>query len=706
VTLQHGIQGAAKETHREHQLRCSIILCTYNRRNLVLTALAALRRQTLPYELFEVIVVDNGSQDGTFAAVNAYVHAGPIMASRNPPHTWRVRCLIEVQNGLSYARKTGLQVAVGEIVVFLDDDAIAQPTFLECLLAAYDGTKADAIGGRVELRWEAPRPHWVSDNMLDVLGYFAPTKERSRLQPPLEVSSCNFSIKREVLLTIGRFSPLLGKRADAPISMEIADLCRRLHAAGYALWYEPEAIIEHRVPAARLTRPYFVGHAYWQGRSEVMAQYADTQQHQAVMQQKLPAVLRSALPYAQDVVRIAFIDRLLLFFAGKPSSERLLAAMDQARSWGHIQQRLQFVEHAPSELSTPSVFFVSPNEHDVSAHLLAQGLQGRGVRSTTSIADIPLAWLWQHRAFQGKAIGILHFYRPGAFTFTPGQSQRFWFLLWLAKRWGIRIVTTDTGGWWQTTPGLHALPRRVFEHTLLRQSDIILAFTRQPDQLYPDKRLRRRVRSLPHPGFRDVYPPTPARAVIYAKFGLPPQSNYVYLCLAMHHSERELLLLVDIFTEAQKTSPHSSTYLLLVGTPPDKQDTLQQRVKGNKTILFFTKEPNQQDISLYMAASDAVVLPHFAQHTAGMLEIAMLALSFERRIVVPDLPRFRGMLPPRAIATYNPNSRASLMQALLEVQNSEFRLKVKDRKALEAKNGWNQYAQRFVEIYKQVLDKP
>ena len=56
--------------------RFSIILCTYNRRNLALSALASLRRQTLPYNTFEVIVVDNGSSDGTSAAVRTYVSAG------------------------------------------------------------------------------------------------------------------------------------------------------------------------------------------------------------------------------------------------------------------------------------------------------------------------------------------------------------------------------------------------------------------------------------------------------------------------------------------------------------------------------------------------------------------------------------------------------------------------------------------------------
>lgn len=436
LTAQHKTQLATEEVQTKIHPRCSIILCTYNRRNLVLTALASLRRQTLPYSQFEVIVVDNGSDDGTFAAVNAYVHAGPLMVSRNPADTWHVSCLSETQNGLSYARNTGLRAARGEIVVFLDDDTLAHSTFLERLLAAYDETGADAMSGRVELRWEATRPHWLSDDLLDMLGYFVPSQERMPLPPSIDMSSCSFSVKLQTLQAVGFFSPLLSKRVSSPVGMEIADLCRRLRTAGYTMWYEPEAIVEHRVPAARLTRPYFVGPAYWQGRSEVMAQYADTQQHSAVTPHHLPTALRSALPEVQDVARIALLERLLLFFAGKPSSEQLVAAMAQARSWGHLQQRLQFVEHAPSELVTSSVFFVRPAKYDTSADLLARGLQAQHVRCITSIADIPLSWLWRHRSYQGISIGILHFYRPGAFTLTPGQRQRFWFLLWLAKCWG------------------------------------------------------------------------------------------------------------------------------------------------------------------------------------------------------------------------------------------------------------------------------
>jgi len=235
----------------------------------------------------------------------------------------------------------------------------------------------------------------------------------------------------------------------------------------------------------------------------------------------------------------------------------------------------------------------------------------------------------------------------------------------------------------------------------MRYSDIIFAFTRQPDQLYPDKRIRRRVRSLTHPGFRNVYPPIPARAEAYVQLGLSQQARYVYLCFATHHSERELLSLVDAFAVLQKNSQNIT--LLLVGTSHDKRHTLKQRIVHNKAIFCFPKEPSSHDVSLYMSAADAIVLPHFAQQTAGMLETAMLALSFERRIVVPDLPRFRGMLPPRATAVYNPANRASLVKAMQEVQSSEFKLKVKDRKTLEAESSWNSYAQRVIDIYKQVL---
>src|SRR5260221_14614383 len=77
--------------------RLSVILCTYNRCNLVLSALASLRRQTLAYDQFEVLVIDNGSTDGTLRAVQAYVNAGNL-PGLSPQDTWWVQWLAQRQN--------------------------------------------------------------------------------------------------------------------------------------------------------------------------------------------------------------------------------------------------------------------------------------------------------------------------------------------------------------------------------------------------------------------------------------------------------------------------------------------------------------------------------------------------------------------------------------------------------------------------------
>src|SRR5207302_9081478 len=96
----------------------------------------------------------------------------------------------------------------------------------------------------------------------------------AQLEEDTSFSSSSLSVRIEALRSIGYFSPFLSKRLHVPTSMEVQDLCHRLSKAGYRLWYEPGAVVAHRAPAARLHRAYFVGRAYWQGRSEVLAHYA------------------------------------------------------------------------------------------------------------------------------------------------------------------------------------------------------------------------------------------------------------------------------------------------------------------------------------------------------------------------------------------------------------------------------------------------
>jgi glycosyltransferase involved in cell wall biosynthesis len=717
MTLQQQADRDRQKTEggfaRKTAPRLSVILCTYNRRNLVLSALASLRRQTLSYNQFEVLVIDNGSTDGTLGAVQAYVNAGNL-AGRNPQDRWRVQCLAEPQNGLAYARHTGLAAAAGEIAVFLDDDTLADPYFLEGLLKAYVETGADAVGGRVELHWEAARPYWVTDDMLELLGFFAPVSTRTQLREGTYFSSSCFSVRIEALRSVGYFSPFLSKRLHMPASMEVHDMCERLHQAGYTLWYEPGAMVSHRTPAARLRKAYFVGRAYWHGRSEVLTDYVRNLTGGDTNHQSLAATFQILLPEARQLLYLAFIHRPLLRLSDRPTHERLEAMMAQARSWGHIQQRLQFLEHAPAELTTPAVLLVRATESDPGLDLLARGLRLQDVACTQVMADIPLSWLWRHRAYWGQAIGIIHFYRPGALELTPRQRQRLWFRLWLARNWGIRIVTSDTGGWWQATRHLHHLARRMLERNLLYTSDIVLTYTRQPEQLYVDKKLRRHVRSLPHPGFRGYYAQPVERAEAHRQLGLPQNAGCTYLCLAYAHTERELIQLLETFVEVREKERHlgaqsapglAGSQLALVGIPGDKKSgaRILKLAALNPAVHLYLGRPGRDNIPLYLGAADALVLPHFAQKSAGTLEIALLALSYRRAIVAPRLPRFIGLLPPGACVFYEPGNRKSLLQALLKLQEGTYALREDELAALEAEKGWGQYARRLQKLYKQLL---
>jgi len=714
--------------------RFSVILCTYNRCNLVLTTLASLRRQTVPYDEFEVIVVDNGSTDGTLNVVRAYVNAS-LHPERKPEDTWRVQCLSEPRNGLAYARYMGLLAASGAIAVFLDDDVIADPFLLENLQEAYDATGADAIGGRVELRWEAPRPHWLMPYLLDVLGQYEPSSSRVPLPDEISFSNSNFSVNVAALHNAGAFSPFVSRRQHFPANMESEDLCRRLREAGYALWYEPDAIVAHRVTAPLLRQSYFVGHAYWQGRSEVLAQYSSEKLQTSEQRYMLQGLWRAIRPELREMLALWLLHRPLMHLAGRPTGEQLEAAMAQARSWGRLLQHLAFFEHAPLELDTPAVLLVRPAGRDVTAELLARALRRLDVPCSETAAALPLSWLWRHRAAQGQATGIIHFYRPGALSFTYRQRRQLWFRLWLARCLGIRIASTDSGGWWQSTRSLRFLARRVLERKLLYSSDVILAFSRQPEQLYPDKSLRLRLRCLPHPGLRGYYDPTVERARARQQLGLPGEAAgpYVYLCLAGAHTERELVLLIEAFSACMGAGlprpgkPHNTPIfgrgkprdntpifgrgkpmplLLLVGAPGDKQQASERIVRLaalHPSVHLFTATPGHDEITLYLSAADALVLPHFAVPKAGTLELAMLALSHGLVVIAPDLPRFRGMLPPRASVLYDPARRESLIQACLKSQTLRYTLSDKEKVALDAENGWGQYAHRLLKIYRRVL---
>lgn len=697
----------------EQPRKLSVVICTYNRYALVREALASLRQQTLSHDVYEVIIVDNGSSDGTYKRIAHDIK------QLSDGKLWSAHCLLEPRNGLAYARAAGLNAATGEFIVFIDDDAIASPAFLENLLAAYEQTGADAIGGRVLLYWEAHRPFWLADDLLHELGYFSPGERLCVLPGSMSFSSCCFSVRRHVLQHASMPSPLLSKRLHAPAHMESEDLCQRLRQGGYKLWYAPRALVFHRVHAARLQRSFFIGRAYWQGRAEVLQDYFHHALSREVAALSLTHVLREIQPELRVIVRSFFWQRPLLALAGKPTLERLLAAMVQEYHWGRLQQKLQEITNYRAERElvhphAPSVLLLHAGEK--CAEFLAGGLRSQAVRCTTATGAPPLSWLWQHRAHLGQPIAIVHIYQPGAFNLPSWQSFLFWLKLRLAQALGIRTVVTDSGGWWQYLPTANGLRQRQFEKSVASRSDLVLTHTLYPYQLYTKR--RERLYGLPHPGLRGYYQELPERAKALAHFALPPTTGFVYLCLAMMHTGDEILHCIAAFTEAytllhknlrETPSPMTNPQLLIVGRPLDSGFTtriMKHAARHPSIHLKFLKEAeaNEEELPWGLAAANALVMPHYAWRGAGRPEIAMLGYSYGLIVIAPDLPRFRGMLPPHAAFLFNPIERESLVGALLAARTHRFQLSAQESEALNIEQSWKQYAGRIRAIHHQFLD--
>lgn len=183
-----------------------------------------------------------------------------------------VRCVANVRApGLSGARNTGVTVAAGDVVGFLDDDAAAAPDWIEQLLRAYEDETVLGVGGWICPSWRAPRPDWLPDEFLWVLGcsYTGLPTRRAEVRNPI---GANMSFRRAVVVAAGGFDPRFGRLggdAAGCEETEFAIRARRTHTGGRIL-LEPAAACRHAVGPERVTRRYFRRRCAAEGRSKAL----------------------------------------------------------------------------------------------------------------------------------------------------------------------------------------------------------------------------------------------------------------------------------------------------------------------------------------------------------------------------------------------------------------------------------------------------
>jgi GT2 family glycosyltransferase len=242
-TIARSAAGSTKEDKGvPAAVDVSVVVATRNRAAFLPAAIQSLLAQTCAAR-FEVVMVDNASEDTTAEVTNALVQSDP-----------RIRTITEPMVGLSHAKNAGIRAARGPLILFTDDDVVVEDGWIAAYTDFFGRSRRDAVvaGGPVlpvplDLsEW----PRWIRGSArADLPSLYYGDAERP-LRAAEWLWGANMAAPREVLASLGGFRPDLG-RGGRDDTFEDVDLVDRFREAGGEAWYCPQAPVQHRVDPSK-----------------------------------------------------------------------------------------------------------------------------------------------------------------------------------------------------------------------------------------------------------------------------------------------------------------------------------------------------------------------------------------------------------------------------------------------------------------------
>ena len=240
----------------------SAVICAHNLEkygNLV-DAVTSLQKQTHPD--LEIIIAIDGDEEFYSRVLADYGSHEAVKA-----------VLLKNNVGVSAARNAGIKVARGEIIAFMDDDAVAERDWIENLLITYKECDAVAVGGKVLPIWLDEKPDHLPEELYWLVGV---THDGFAGEEVVEVRNTfgpNMSFKREVFEKVGGFRESLGfaRRGTSYIQAEEPELALRMkRTMGKGVVYNPHAIVYHRITKSKLEVSSLLWRSFYQGYSKAL----------------------------------------------------------------------------------------------------------------------------------------------------------------------------------------------------------------------------------------------------------------------------------------------------------------------------------------------------------------------------------------------------------------------------------------------------
>lgn len=230
----------------------SVVICTYNRSELLKECLESFTMQTIFPENLEFLVIDNYSDGKTRDVVTLF-------QSRIPG----LRYIVENNTGLSYARNKGIEESNYDWICYTDDDAKVHVDFLERLFYMKDNFQFDAFGGMFYPWYRTAKPHWFPNDFGQLRMI---RKTTGALEYGQSIAGGISAFKKEKLIEAGKFPTDIGMRGDIVGYGEEDFVIKQMWQNGCVIGFDPLWKMDHLVAEYKYTLKWQLKRSFAKGR--------------------------------------------------------------------------------------------------------------------------------------------------------------------------------------------------------------------------------------------------------------------------------------------------------------------------------------------------------------------------------------------------------------------------------------------------------